>query len=154
MAWCLIRHRVTFVILPFSVRYSRVSFCNSLFCDGSFYDDSLLRPLSSRTKHSWLAVHHCRNSSVLSVLSALLVLFQCACVSSFSILVWLFWVDCDFSTHDAHQKERKEERIKTVDITFFLDIFWTMAWTFFNKIKSDWFFEIICVLFYIPNSLN
>jgi hypothetical protein len=32
-------------------------------------------------------VHHCRNSCILSVLSALLTLFRCACVSSFSILV-------------------------------------------------------------------
>ena len=29
------------------IKNSRVS-----FCDGSFYDDSLLRPLSSRTEHS------------------------------------------------------------------------------------------------------
>jgi len=56
----------------------------------SFYDDSLLRPLSSRTEHSRLVVHHCRNSSVLSVLSALLALFRCACVSYFSILVQFF----------------------------------------------------------------
>ena len=58
-----------------------------LFCDSSFYDDSLLRTLSCRTEHSRLAVHHCRNSSVLSLLSALLALFRCACVSSYSILV-------------------------------------------------------------------
>ena len=32
--------------------YSRVS-----FCDGSFYDDSILRPLPSQTEHSRLAVH-------------------------------------------------------------------------------------------------
>jgi len=50
--------------------FSRVS-----FCDGSFYDDSLLRPLSSRTEHSRLVVHHCRNSSVLSLLIVLLALF-------------------------------------------------------------------------------
>jgi len=62
--------------------YGRVS-----FCDGSFYDDSLSRPLSSRTQHSRLVAHHCRNSSVLSLPSALLALFRCACVSSFSILV-------------------------------------------------------------------
>jgi hypothetical protein len=37
-------------------QYSKVS-----FCDGSFYDDSILRPLSSRTEHSRLVVHHCRN---------------------------------------------------------------------------------------------
>jgi hypothetical protein len=42
------------------------------FCDGSFNDDSLLRPLQSRTEHSRLVVHHGRNSSFLSVLSALL----------------------------------------------------------------------------------
>ena len=65
--------------------YTRVS-----FCDGSFYDDSLLRPLSIRTEHSWLVVHHCCNSSVLSLPSALLDLLLCACVSSFSILVQFF----------------------------------------------------------------
>ena len=66
-------------------KYSRVS-----FCDGSFYDDSLLRSLSSRTEHSRLVVHHCRNSSVLSLLIELLALFRCACVYSFSTLVHLF----------------------------------------------------------------
>ena len=60
-------------------KFSRVSFC----------DDSLLWPLSSRTGHSWLVVHHFRNSSILSVLSALIALFQCACVSS-SILVQFY----------------------------------------------------------------
>jgi len=66
-------------------KYSRVS-----FYDGSFYDDSLLRPLSSRTEHSPLVAHHYHNSSVLSVLSALLALFRCARVSAFSILVQFF----------------------------------------------------------------
>jgi len=81
--------------------YSGVS-----FYDGLFYDDSLLQPLLSRIQHSWLVVHRCCNSNVLSLLSVLLALFQCACVSSFSILVQFFKVDCDFSTHDVHQKER------------------------------------------------
>ena len=55
-------------------KYGRVS-----FCDGPFYDDSLLRPLPRRTRHSQLMVHHCHNSSVLSVLSAFLALLVCAC---------------------------------------------------------------------------
>jgi hypothetical protein len=67
--------------------------------------------------------HHCRNSSVLSLLGALLALFRCACVSYFSILVQFFSVDCDSSTNAFHQKDRKEEKIKTVDVTFFLDVF-------------------------------
>jgi len=54
--------------------YSRVSFCH-----GSFYDDSLLRPLSSRTEHFQLVVHHCRNSSVLSLLSASSSFLMCMC---------------------------------------------------------------------------
>jgi hypothetical protein len=66
---------------------------------------------------------HCRNSSVLSLLSALPAPFWCACVSSFSILVQFFKVDRDFSTHDVHQKDRKEENVKTVDVMFFLDVF-------------------------------
>ena len=69
---------------PNSLWVSRYKYCRVWFCDGSFYDDSLLRHLSSRTEHSRLAVHHCRNSSVLSLLSALLALFRCAC-DSFSI---------------------------------------------------------------------
>ena len=68
-------------------------------------------------------VHHCRDSGVHSVLSVLLALFQCACVSSDSILVQFFYIDCDFSTHDVHQRDRKEEKIKTVDVTFFLGVF-------------------------------
>ena len=68
-----------------SAKYSGVS-----FCDSSFYDDLLLWPLSSWTEHFWLVVHQCRNWSVLSVLSALQALFQCACVFSFSILVHFF----------------------------------------------------------------
>ena len=68
-------------------------------------------------------MHRCCNSSVLSLLSAFLDLFRCARVSSFSILVQFFEVDCDFSTHDVHQKDRKEDKIKTVDVTFFLDVF-------------------------------
>ena len=66
-------------------KYSRVS-----FYDGSFYEDSLLRPLSSWTEHSRPVVRHCCKSSFLSVLSALLALFWCARVSSFPILVQFF----------------------------------------------------------------
>jgi len=65
----------------------------------------------------------------------------------FFILVQLFWVDCDFSTHDVHQKDRKQENIKTVDVTFYLDVFWTTAWAFFSKIKNDLidtFFNYLC----------
>ena len=96
--------QVSFIkgLMLHKTQHSRVS-----FCDGSFYDDSLLRPLSSRTEHSRLAVHHCRNSSVLSLLSALLVLFRCARVSSFSILVQFFWVDCDFSNPRRPSKRQK-----------------------------------------------
>jgi len=128
-------------------KYSRVS-----FCDGSFYDDSLLRPLAIPTKHSRLVVHQCRNSSVISLLSALLALSRCACVSAFSILVQFFYADCYFSTYDVHRKDRKEEKIKT----FFLDVFWTTAWGFFSKIKSDLIdiLSIVCVIFCTPNSLN
>ena len=55
-----------------------------------------------------------------------------------------------------HQKDRREEKIKTVDVAFYLDVFWTTARAFFNEIKSDLmdFFPIIRVIFYTPNSLN
>jgi len=64
-------------------KYSRVS-----HYDGSFYDDSLLQRLSSRTGHLRLVVHHYRKSSVPSILSALLALFRC--VFSFPILAQFF----------------------------------------------------------------
>jgi hypothetical protein len=60
------------------------------FCDGLFYEDSLLQTLSSRTEHSRLVVHHCHNWSIICLLSALLALFWCACVFSYSILVQFF----------------------------------------------------------------
>ena len=126
------------------------------FCDGSSNDDSLLRPLSSRTEHSRLMAHHCRNSSVLSLPSALLALF-----SVHVFLLFLFWCSSFesiviFPHNDVHKKGRKEEKTQTADVTFFLDVFWTTAWAFFNKIKIIWliFFSIICVIFYIHNSLN
>ena len=58
--------------------------------------------------------------------------------------------DCDFSTHDANQKDRKEVKLKTVDVTFCRDDFWTTAWAFFSKIKSDLIdnFLIFCVFLY------
>jgi hypothetical protein len=69
-------------------------------------------------------VRHCRNSSVLSLLSVHQALFLCACVSSFSILLKFFQVYCDFSTHEKQKKKtEKKEKIKTVDDTFFLDVF-------------------------------
>ena len=133
-------------------QYGRVS-----FRDGSFYDDSLLWPSSSRTEHSRLVLHHCRNSSTPSLLSALLALFRCARVSSFSISVRFLWDNCDFPTRDAHQKDRKEGKNQhTVDVIFSLAVSWTTACAFFNKTKSDLIdiFPIIRVIFYTPNSLN
>ena len=64
--------------------------------------------------------------------------------------------------HNSHatpllwNSARKEEQIKTVAITFFLDVFWTTALAFFSKIKSDLIdiFSIFCIIFYTPNLLN
>jgi hypothetical protein len=39
--------------------------------------------------------------------------------------VQFYYVDGDFPTHDFHQKDRKEEKIGTVDVTFF-------SWCFLN----------------------
>jgi len=35
----------------------------------------------------------------------------------------VFKVDCDFSTHDVHKIKYKRRKIKTVDVTFSLDVF-------------------------------
>jgi len=37
--------------------------------------------------------------------------------------VQFFEVYFDFSTRDVYQKDRKKKKIKTVDVTFFLDVF-------------------------------
>ena len=84
--------------------HSRVS-----FCDGWFYDDSLLRLSPNRTEHSRLVVHHCRNSSVLSLLIALLALFRCArCFFFFYfsavLLSWLWFF------HPWRPSERQKRR--------------------------------------------
>jgi hypothetical protein len=53
------------------------------------------------------------------------------------------------------KKTEKKKKTKTVDVTFFLDVFWSTDWALFNKIKSYVIeFLIISVIFYIPNSLN
>jgi hypothetical protein len=49
------------------------------------------------------------------------------------------------------KKTEKKKKIKTVDVTFFLDVFRTTAWAFFNKIKSyltDIFFNYLCNFLY------
>jgi hypothetical protein len=105
MAWCLIRHRVTFVILPFSVRCSRLSFATVHFVTIHFYDSCQVR---WSTSNLWCIT--VSNSSDLSLLIALLAVFWCAHVSSFSILVQLFWVDCDFSTQWCPSKRQKRRK--------------------------------------------
>ena len=48
-------------------------------------------------------------------------------------------------------KKTEKKKIKTVAVTVFLDVFWTTAWAFFNKIKSDFtdiFFNYLCFFLY------
>jgi hypothetical protein len=73
----------------------------------------------------YIVVHHCRNSRVLSLLSGLLALFWSACVSylcsfffSYFSSVLLRWFV--FSTHDVHQKDRKEAKSKQLTLHSFL----------------------------------
>ena len=96
--------------LPFAAtvltfKYSRVS-----FCDVSLKDDSLLQHLSSRTEHSRLAVRHCRNSSFLSLLIALLSLFPCACVSFFFCFTAVFFLSWSWFFHPWRPSERNKRR--------------------------------------------
>ena len=127
-------------------KYSRVS-----FCDCSFYDDSLLWQLCSRTEYYLLVVHHCRNSSVLSLLSALLALIRCAFVSSFSILVQFFFKL--IVIFPPMPSIKKTEKKKNQDSSHYF-LSWcllTTAWVFFNKIKSyrfDIFFNYLCNFLY------
>jgi hypothetical protein len=68
-----------------SVEYSGVSFCY-----GTFYDDSLYDPcwVGPSTPDLWCIT--VANQASFSLLSALLALFRCVCVSSYSILVQFF----------------------------------------------------------------
>ena len=55
----------------------------------------------------------------------------------FAVLVQFCYVGCDFSTHDAHKKKtEKKKKLKQLKLHF-LYAFWTTAWTFLNKFKSD-----------------
>ena len=49
--------------------------------------------------------------------------------------------------------QEKKKKVETVDVTFFLDVFWNTALAFFSKIKSDFIniFSVMCVIFYIHN---
>ena len=70
-----------------------------------------------------LVVHHCRNSRVLSLLSALLALFRGVCV--FLILFYGRSIESIviFPSTTSIKKTKKEEKIKRVDVTFFLYVF-------------------------------
>ena len=121
--------------------YGRVSFCN-----GSFQDDSLLRPLSSRTEHSRIVVHHCRNSSVLSLLSALPALLQFPCVSSFSILCSSFELIVIFLPMTSIKKTKRRKNQNTWR--------YILSWCLLNhglgllqqnkKLFDSYFFNYLC----------
>jgi len=51
---------------------------------------------------------------------------------------------------------QEKKKIETLDVAFCLYVFWTTALAFFVKIKKwfDWYFSIICVIFYVPISLS
>ena len=110
-----------------------------------FYDPCRVRPstpklwcLTVATQVSFLYLVRLQLFSGMHVF--LLFLFQC---SSFKMIL-------TFPPMTSIKKTKKK-KIKTVDMTFFLDVFLTTSWAFFNKIKSD---LIICVICYKPNSLN
>jgi hypothetical protein len=116
--------------------YSRVS-----FCDGSFYTKSLLRPLSSWKEHSWLVVHHCHNSSISSLRSALLALFQCACVSFYFSAVLLSWLWFFHPWRPSKRQKRKNQN----------SWFYSLPWSLLNhglgllhqnRKWFDWFFQL------------
>ena len=100
----------THELLIYTHVYSRVS----------FYDDSLLRPLSRRTENSRLVVHHCRNSSVLSLLSALPALFQCACVSSIFYFSGSFKLTVIFPPMTSIKRTEKKKKSKQLTLHSFL----------------------------------
>jgi len=112
-------------------KYSRVS-----FCDGSFYD-SLLRPMSSRTGHSRLVGHYCRNSRALSLLTCASSSFPaCMCLFFFyfsAVLLSSLWFF--LSWHPLKRQKRRKNQNSW--LKFLLDVYWTTAWAFFNKIKSE-----------------
>ena len=143
--------KLLFSLHRLNINYSRVSFCHD-----SFYDDSLLRPLSSRTEHSRLVVHHCRNSSFLSLLSTLLDLFRCAWVSSFSVLVQFFlsWLWFLHSWRPSKRQKRRKIQNSWRYILSWGLLNHDLGLLQQNKKWFDWFFSSICIIFYVPNSWN
>ena len=73
-----------FSFVSFKVITVGSCFATVRFTTIHFYDPCRVGP---NNPDLW---HHCNNSSVLSLLSALLALFRCACVSSSSVLVQFF----------------------------------------------------------------
>ena len=146
-----LEHQQTWVWERSGTRYSRVS-----FCDGSFYDESLLRPLSSRTEHSRLVAQHCRNSGVLSLLCALLAPFRCACVSSFSVYCSSLKFLVIFPPMTSIIKTENTKKSKQLTSYSFLMSSELRSGPSSAKYKVIWliFFSIFCIIFYIPNSLH
>ena len=141
----------TFSNTLYTWKYSRVS-----FCDVSFYDDSLLRHLSIWTENVWRVLTHCSNSSVISLFSALLALFLCACVSSFSIFCSSLKLIVTSLSMTSIKKNRKRKKSKQLTLHSFLMSSEPRPGPSSAKLKVIWliFFPIICVIFCIPNPLN
>jgi len=66
--------------------------------------------------------------------------------------VQFFYIDCDFPTHDVHQKDRKEEKAKQLTSNSFLMSSEPRPGPSSAKWKVIWsiLFSIICVIFYMP----
>jgi len=121
----------------------------------SFYDDSHLRHLSNRTEPSRLMVRHCRDSSVLfstQCVSSSFPLCMCFFYLYFSAVI-LSWLWFFHSWRPSKRKKRGKNQNSLRHI---------LSWCLLNhglgglQQNKKWFdiFSIICVIFYIHNSLN
>ena len=81
--------------------------------------------------------------------------FSCR-YSSWKVMWYRPWLGTQLYSKKGHKRPatpllwntaRKEGKIKTAEVTFFLVIFWTTAWAFCSKIKSD----LIDIFIYMCN---
>ena len=77
----------------------------------------------------------------------------CRCFFFFYFSAFLFSWLWFFHPWRPSKRQERRKKIKAFDVTFFLDVFWTTAWAFFNKIKSDFidiFFQLVKCSRYRP----
>ena len=140
------------VVVSVTIFWNQCKYNRVFFCDGSVLQRfTFTTPVQSDralpTCGPSLSQLNCPFSTHCASGSFPLCMCFLFCYCSAFLLSWLWF----FPPMTSIKKTETKKKIKTVDVTFFLDVFWTTTWAFFSKIKSDMIdicFNYLCNFLY------